>query len=147
MKIVLGTFSDNSDATAGCELALVELTPDYARQIAARMAGLHNLYASDGSLDEAHYWDGHARCFYDPDLEETLEATDKGYLVLDQGTEFAEAQFERVEYTHLVVAVDDNRAEVSWRAAPKNVSAYVETRPLPQALIKEIAASGSPPST
>lgn len=147
MKIVLGIFSDNSDVTAGCELALVELTADYARRIAARMAGLLNLYASDGSLDEAHYWDSHARYFDDPELEEALEAAAEGYLVLDEGAELAEELFQRVEYTHLVIAVDDRRAEVYWRAAPKNVSAYVETRPLPQALIEEVAASAAPLST
>jgi hypothetical protein len=145
MKIALGTCSSDPDFNAGCDFALVDLTPACAERILSRMRALHNLAESDHSLHEAHYWDAEAAYFettLDDEIDEQLEPAHDTYVVLDEGIEVPAEAFKGVEYTHMVVSVIGDELEVSWRASPKSASLYVESNPLPKSLIEEAARNG-----
>jgi hypothetical protein len=147
MKIVLATVSTNSEFNGKCDLALVDLTPAFARQIVSRMKALLSLAAADPALSEGHYWDHQAVYFEAPpddELRTLFNLTPESQRVLAYGAELPERLRQRVEYRHLVISVSGGEAEISWRASPKNVPIYVETNPLPQAVIVAVANGGSP---
>jgi hypothetical protein len=147
MRIVLTAVSSNSEFNGNCDLALVDLTPAYARRIMSRMKAILSLAAADPALSECHYWDSQAEYFEAPregNQSELLLPAGDTHRVLDAASDLPERLRQRVEYRHLVISVSGGEAEISWRASPKNVPIYVETNPLPQAVIVAVANGGSP---
>ena len=145
MRLVLGTYSTNSDFNGGCDFALIDLTPDYARQILSRMQAVKKLSQSDSSLHEAYFWDFHAQYFETPldeDFDAKLDGAFDRHVELDAQTMLPEELFKCVEYTHLIISVMGDEAEASWRASPKNAPEYVETNSIPQSLVAEVAGEG-----
>lgn len=148
MKIVSATHSTNPHYNGGCDYGLVDITPMLARRIRDRMKSLLALAAADADLHEAHYWDDHAEYLglkaadVSEELEESLSAAEDGYVSVNESAAVPPEAVERTEYCHMVIAIVGGAAEVYWRASPKNDSIYVETNPLPQSLIEEVAAGG-----
>jgi hypothetical protein len=144
MRIVPGTCSSEGDFNAGCDFAMVDLTPAYAERILNRMRALQALAQSDRSLHEAHYWDANAAYFETTlveEIDERLEPAHDTYVLLDETIDVPSEAFKRVEYTHMVISVMGEELEVSWRVTPRTASLYITTNGLPKSLIEDAAHS------
>ena len=56
MKVVLKVSSNNEHCDGGCELALVDLTPEVAATSLQRIAVLREQKSLDPDIDETYYW-------------------------------------------------------------------------------------------
>jgi hypothetical protein len=56
VKVVLKVSSNNEHCDGGCELALVELSPELADLAVRRIAVLREQKSLDPDVDETYYW-------------------------------------------------------------------------------------------
>jgi len=65
MKLVLKVSSNNEHCDGGCELALVDLTPQLGATALRRIAVLREQKSLDPDVDETYYW-AHAGEYFSP---------------------------------------------------------------------------------
>ncbi len=88
MKVVLRVSSNNEHCDGGCELALVELTPQLAAMALRRIAVLREQKNLDPDVDETYYW-AYVVEYFSPwvslvSTEEEVEPAVKVANVLDE---------------------------------------------------------------
>lgn len=80
-----------------------------------------------------------------PAYDTYFDCPRSNYVVLDDKVELPTEAFQRVEYTHMIILVMGEEAEVAWRASPKSASVYVTTNSLPQTFVEEAARGEGTP--
>ncbi len=155
MQVVLKVWSCNRDENAGCDFAVVEITPEFARLALHRIALLREHKALDQSLDETYYWDS-AADFFSPwlfpaagtpeseaacvKLEEELDRLqiDKNEVVTMSGNfSVPECQIARVECVQMVV----RESGIAFTAIPKHRDFYVTTTEIPESALERQATT------
>ena len=140
MKVVLKVSSSNEHCDGGCELALVELTPQLAAMALRRIAVLREQKNLDPDVDETYYW-AYVVEYFSPwvslvSTEEEVEPAVKVANVLDElGIEENEVltvpesfwvpscQIAAVECGQMIVRADS----IAFTAIPKHASFHVQT--------------------
>ena len=143
MLFILGATASDDASEFACDYAVVELTPELAQKILARMDALTMLYSRDCSLHEFDFWDTEVR-FYHREFDDGLDA----YMPRD-ASQYVAATDPRAAATgsplwteceHMVVAVGCPEPEVYWRARAKHSALRMETCSLPMAEIARTAS-------
>ena len=153
---MLRVSSSNQHDTGGCELALIELTPELASLALGRIAALRELKSVDPDLDEMYYWAYFIECYFDPwlsptssqktgETEETrladvldqLESHNSGSLGVPAHFQIPSSQVAAVECEQMVV----RRDSIAFMAIPKHTSFYVQTAEIPVTMLEAVAAS------
>ncbi len=151
MQVVLKVWSNNPDNNAGCDSALVEITPALAKLALRRIAVLCEQKAIDPPLDEMYYWDSGADYFSpwaDPTagtregegaclkLREELDRlqTD-GHEVATASGNFSvpQSQMARVECSQMVA----RESGIAFTAIPKHTDFYVTTAEIPKEFLEQ----------
>ena len=140
MKLVLRVSSNNEHCDGGCELALVELTPQLAAMALRRIAVLREQKNLDPDVDETYYW-AYVVEYFSPwvslvSTEEEVEPAVKVANVLNElGIEENEVltvpeifrvpscQIAAVECGQMLVRQDS----IAFTAIPKHASFHVQT--------------------
>ena len=155
MKLVLRVSSNNEHCDGGCELALVELTPQLAAMALRRIAVLREQKNLDPDVDETYYW-AYVVEYFSPwvslaSAEEEVEPAVKVANVLDElGIEENEVltvpeifrvpscQIAAVECGQMLVRQDS----IAFTAIPRHASFHVRTVEIPLAML-EAAVTGA----
>jgi len=155
MKLVLKVSSNNEHCDGGCELALVDLTPEVAATSLQRIAVLREQKSLDPDIDETYYWAYFVE-YFSPwvslaSTEEEVEPAVKVANVLDElGIEENEVlmvpesflvpscQIAAVECRQMVVRADC----IAFTAIPKHASFHVQTVEIPLGTL-EAAVTGA----
>jgi hypothetical protein len=140
MKLVLKVSSNNEHCDGGCELALVDLSPELAALALRRMVVLRELKCLDPDVDETYYW-AYVVEYFSPwvslvSTEAEVEPAVKVANVLDElGIEENEVltvpesfrvppcQIAAVECEQMIVRADC----IAFTAIPKHASFHVQT--------------------
>jgi len=140
MKLVLKVSSNNEHCDGGCELALLDLSPELAALALRRMVVLREQKCLDPDVDESYYW-AYVVEYFSPwvslvSTEEEVEPAVKVAHVLDElGIEendvltvpesfwVPSCQIAAVEYEQMIVRADC----VAFTAIPKHASFHVQT--------------------
>jgi len=140
MKVVLRVSSSNEHCDGGCELALVDLTPQLGATALRRIAVLREQKNLDPDVDETYYW-AYVVEYFSPwvslvSTEEEVEPAVKVANVLDElGIEENEVltvpesfwvpscQIAAVECEQMIVRADC----IAFTAIPKHASFHVQT--------------------
>jgi len=140
MKLVLKVSSNNEHCDGGCELALVDLSPELAALALRRMVVLREQKCLDPDVDETYYW-AYVVEYFSPwvslvSTEEEVEPAVKFANVLDElGIEANEVltvpesfwvpscQIAAVECEQMIVRADC----IAFTAIPKHASFHVQT--------------------
>jgi len=120
MRVGLKVWSGNPNWDAGCEYAMVDLTPEFAALALGRIGTVREQQATDPELEESYLRDSHAAYFSlwvesgtQPDSGcEAAQATTLGDLRVDhrevvqvpEGFQVTESQLARVECEQMIVA-------------------------------------------
>jgi hypothetical protein len=153
VQVILKVWCSNSDHNVGCDFALVEVTPDFARLSLRRIKVLREQKALDPAVDETYCWDS-AALFFSPwagpvggtregeaaclKLEEELDLLriDRQEVVTASGDfSVPQSQIARVECVQMVV----RDSGIAFTAIPKHTDFYVTTAEIP----KEVLQRGS----
>jgi hypothetical protein len=155
MKVVLRVSSNNEHCDGGCELALVELTPQLAAMALRRIAVLREQKNLDPDVDETYYW-AYVVEYFSPwvslaSTKEEVEPAVEVANVLDElGVEENEVlmvpesflvpscQIAAVECGKIIVREDS----IAFTAIPKHASFHVQTVEIPRAML-EAAVTGA----
>jgi len=155
MKLVLKVSSNNEHCDGGCELALVDLTPEVAATSLQRIAVLREQKSLDPDIEETYYW-AYVVEYFSPwvslaSAEEEVEPAVKVANVLDElGIEENEVltvpesfgvpscQIAAVECGKIIVREDS----IAFTAIPRHASFHVQTVEIPRAML-EAAATGA----
>ena len=156
MKVVLRVSSNNEHCDGGCELALVELTPQLAAMALRRIAVLREQKNLDPDVDETYYW-AYVVEYFSPwvslvSTEEEVEPAVKVANVLNElGIEENEVltvhesfrvpscQIAAVECEQMIVRADC----IAFTAIPKHASFHVQTVEIPLGTLEAAAARAS----
>jgi sulfur carrier protein ThiS len=140
MKVILRVSSNNEHCDGGCELALVDLTPQLAGMALRRIAVLREQKSLDPDIDETYYW-AYVVEYFSPwvslaSTEEEVEPAVTVANVLDElGIEENEVitvpeslrvpscQIAAVECEQMIVRADC----IAFTAIPKHASFHVQT--------------------
>ena len=140
MKLVLKVSSNNEHCDGGCELALVDLSPELAALALRRIAVLREQKFLDPDVDETYYW-AYVVEYFSPwvslaSTKEEVEPAVEVANVLDEfGVEENEVlmvpesflvpscQVAAVECRQMVVRADC----IAFTAIPKHASFHVQT--------------------
>ena len=157
MQVVLKVWSNNPDHSGGCDFALVEITPDFARLALRRIEVLREQKALDAALDEMYFWnsttdffspwagpaggtrEGEAACLK---LEEELDLLqiDRHEVVTASGDfSVPQSQIARVECVQMVV----RESGIAFTAIPKHTDFYVTTAEVPREIFRRHTERGS----
>jgi hypothetical protein len=155
MKLVLRVSSNNEHCDGGCELALVELTPQLAAMALRRIAVLREQKNLDPDVDETYYW-AYVVEYFSPwvslvSTEEEVEPAVKVANVLNElGIEENEVltvpesfrvpscQIAAVECGQIIVRQDS----IAFTAIPRHASYHIQTAEIPLAML-EAAVTGA----
>ncbi|MGA9055436.1 MAG: hypothetical protein WB763_02885 [Terriglobia bacterium] len=155
MKLVLKVSSNNEHCDGGCELALVDLTPQLGAMALRRIAVLREQKNLDADVEETYYW-AYVVEYFSPwvslvSTEEEVEPAVKVANVLDElGIEENEVltvpesfwvpscQIAAVECGQMLVRQDS----IAFTAIPRHASFHVRTVEIPLAML-EAAATGA----
>ena len=160
MRIVLKVSSSNEYCDAGCEFALVDLTPELAALALERIAALRDQKTLDPNIDETSYWAYFVVCYFSRYARLAMDEKDvegshasMGYMLDDLQIEEREvvhvpeifqvpsSQIAAVECEKMLVRADS----IIFSAIPKHASFYVQTVEIPIAMLE--AALAICPST
>ena len=140
MKLVMKVSSNNEHCDGGCELALVDLSPELAALALRRMVVLREQKCLDPDVDETYYW-AHVVEYFSPwvslaSTKEEVEPAVEVANVLDElGVEENEVlmvpesflvpscQVAAVECRQMVVRADC----IAFTAIPQHASFHVQT--------------------
>ncbi len=150
MQVILKVWSSNSDHNGGCDFALVEVTPDFARLALRRIKVLREQKALDPAVDETYCWDS-AALFFSPwagpvggtregeasrlKLEEQLDLLQiDRHEVVTASEDFAvpQSQIGRVECVQMVVREDG----IAFTAIPKHTDLCVTSAEIPKEIFE-----------
>jgi hypothetical protein len=155
MKVVLKVSSNNEHCDGGCELELVDLSPELAALALRRMVVLREQKCLDPDADETYYW-AHVVEYFSPwvslaSTKEEVEPAVEVANVLDElGVEENEVltvpesfwvpscQIAAVECGQMIVRADC----IAFTAIPKHASFHVQTVEIPLGTL-EAAANGA----
>jgi len=155
MKLVLKVSSNNEHCDGGCELALVDLTPELAALALRRMVVLREQKCLDPDVDETHYW-AYVVEYFSPWVslastkEEVEPAVEIANMLDELGIEENEVlavpesflvpscQIAAVECEQMIVRADC----IAFTAIPKHASFNVQTVEIPLGTL-EAAATGA----
>ena len=156
MKLVLRVSSNNEHCDGGCELALVELTPQLAAMALRRIAVLREQKNLDPDVDETYYW-AYVVEYFSPwvslvSTEEEVEPAVEVANVLDElGVEKNEVlmvpesflvpscQIAAVECGQIIVRQDS----IAFTAIPRHASYHIQTAEIPLAMLEAAATRAS----
>jgi len=155
MKLVLEVSSNNEHCDGGCELALLDLSPELAALALRRMVVLREQKRLDPDVDETYYW-AYVVEYFSPwvslaSTKEDVEPAVKVANVLDElGIEENEVltvpesflvpscQIAAVECEQMIVRADC----IAFTAIPKHASFHVQTVEIALSTL-EAAATGA----
>ncbi|HEV3023603.1 MAG TPA: hypothetical protein VGX76_14110 [Pirellulales bacterium] len=146
MTVILGATASDTDSVHACDHAAIELTPELARKILARIDTVTAAHRADSSTHELHFWDCEATFFQrtdDDDLDERIPDDASAYLEMEEPVSLADEALLWTEYTHMVVAVNGVEPEVYWLALSKHVPVRMQTAALPQSFVEQVARGGA----
>ena len=156
MKLVLKVSSNNEHCDGGCELALVDLTPQLGAMALRRIAVLREQKNLDADVEETYYW-AYVVEYFSPwvslvSTEEEVEPAVKVANVLDElGIEENEVltvpesfwvpscQIAAVECGQMLVRQDS----IAFTAIPRHASFHVRTVEIPLAMLEAAAIGAS----
>ena len=155
MKVVLRVSSSNEHCDGGCELALVDLTPQLGATALRRIAVLREQKSLDPDIDGTYYW-AYVVEYFSPwvSLARTKEEVEPAVEVADMLDEIGmeenevltvpeifrvpSCQVAAVECLQMVVRADC----IAFSAIPKHASFHVQTVEVPLGTL-EAAATGA----
>ena len=165
MHLVFMVHSSNSETCAGCNYAVVELTPAIVELIHKRAALVYETTRQDAQLDEISFWDSTAD-FYGSALADACQeaiaantangdadqaATDWltdlescGYAVVPQGVDLDKVEPQRTECDRMIVSAaigDRDDGEICWKSIPKHTDIHVTTWELPLSALNRLLAA------
>jgi hypothetical protein len=114
------------------ECFVIEITPDYAKVLLARLESFMGVAGQDRALWEMYFWDSSGD-YYGVDWEKTVEEYD------EEGREIVVPKFDapgRTEVDQLIV----RKEELCWTAMPKHGDVYTVTDAIKWHEIRQIAA-------
>jgi hypothetical protein len=156
MKLVLKVSSNNEHCDGGCELALVDLSPELAALALRRMVVLREQKCLDRDVDETYYW-AHVVEYFSPwvslaSTKEEVEPAVEVANVLDElGVEKNEVlmvpesflvpscQIAAVECGQIIVRQDS----IAFTAIPRHASYHIQTAEIPLAMLEAAATRAS----
>ena len=156
MKLVLKVSSNNEHCDGGCELALVDLSPELAALALRRMVVLREQKCLDPDVEETYYW-AHVVEYFSPwvslaSTKEEVEPAVEVANVLDElGVEENEVlmvsesflvpscQIAAVECGKIIVREDS----IAFTAIPKHASFHVQTVEIPRAMLEATVSGAS----
>ena len=156
MKLVLKVSSNNEHCDGGCELALVNLSPELAALALRRMVVLREQKSLDPDVDETYYW-AHVVEYFSPWVslartKEQVEPAVEVANVLDElGIEENEVltvpesflvpscQIAAVECGQMLVRQDS----IAFTAIPKHTSFHVQTVEISRARLEATVSDAS----
>jgi hypothetical protein len=169
MKILFRAESDNSEYSADCDCAIVDMTPDLWEEVRRRVKLARRVFQADGGLWRLCFWGGTAE-FYSYGLvmacEEAVSATtegpeeeksaaasawsaqidDPGYALLPSGVDLAAHQAESTECDQMIVRCVPHcgqpEFEIAWTAMPKHADFSVTTCDLPLTVLESYFRKG-----
>jgi len=157
MRVALRVSSSYEHWDAGCEFALVEVTPELAVLALRRIAALHAQRSEDPEIDETYYWTSCVECYFSPwiaqedagaevepaclRVAERLcegQSEDDGVIEVSDNFRVPRCQIAGVECQQMIV----REAAIAFSAIPKHTSFYVHTAEITVAMLD--AALGLP---
>ena len=155
MKLVLKVSSNNEHCDGGCELALVDLSPELAALALRRIAVLREQKFLDPDVDETYYW-AHVVEYFSPwvSLASTKKEVEPAVEVANVLDEFGVEENEVLMVPEsfwvpscLVAAVECRqmivRADcIAFTAIPKHASFHVQTVEIALGTL-EVAVTGA----
>ena len=154
MRVILKVWSSNPDNNGGCDFAVIEITPEFARLALRRIAVLREQKGLDHAVDETYYWDSAADFFSSwlhpaggtPEseaaclkLEEELNLLqiDKNEVATASGDfSVPQGQIARVECAEMVV----RESGIAFTAIPKHTDFHVTTAEVPIEVLEQSLA-------
>jgi hypothetical protein len=159
--LVLRTSTSDpmNEYRAGCECAVLDVTPELVERARSRAAAALALQKEHPHLYELYFWHGYEPEFYgdalveaceeaDPEFARELEET--GYVRLPEGIDLDAHLQEGTECEQMIVRIDPPLKEppavgIAWVVIPKHTSLYVTTGAIPLPALEEFAPSGVVP--
>jgi hypothetical protein len=159
MRIILKVSSSNEYCDGGCELALVDLTPELAALALQRIAMLREQKSLDPDIDETYYWAYFAEYFSTwvnlaaaenevdsasltfADMLDGLRIADNEVFTVPESFQLPPSQIAAVECQEMIAREDS----VAFTAIPRHASFRVQTVEIPLAVL-EAAATPTPSS-
>ena len=164
MKILLKTESSDPDTNAGCECAMLDVTRELLKQLAARVKIARQAAEADTDLYELYFWGG-APTFHGYDLIEAC-----GEAAAELGEDDWEGQFEEQGFLPIPETVDTEQFEpkrtecdqeiirrqgtgktggfeVAWTMIPKHTDIYITTKGVSLDRLKSVVADTKPVGT
>lgn len=147
--VLLKVTSSNEDYSAGCDYAVVEMTPPLAQQCLMRIALLKELKSRQDALHEMHYWDNEPRFFRwfdgletlrDVELQEPVDQVlDKhSSCIPDAPIRIPEDAVQGTDCLYMVVGEN----EVYWEAIPRHAAIRVSTAEIDRKTLEKVARGG-----
>lgn len=151
MKILLKTESSNPDFNADCECAMLDVTPELAQQIKARVRIARQAAKADSDLWELYFW-GPAPTFHGYDLieacaEAAVESSDasqddweqrfedQGFLPIPETVDVERFEPKGTECDQEIIRCErtgkTGSFEVAWTMIPKHTDIYITTKGIP----------------
>lgn len=147
MKIILECSSSDENYNGGCDYALVDLTPELARNLLSKHHAFMRLHKQTKAY-EAYWWDCSATFFSpypmfeeEPKPEETarveleLQPMQDGYLEVPDDFRLGENMEARTDCDQMCVREDG----VWWFCHPKNDGAHITTPTVPKRILERAA--------
>ncbi|MGA2255890.1 MAG: hypothetical protein ABSG53_14685 [Thermoguttaceae bacterium] len=170
MYLILNAHSSNEHYNAGCDYAVVDLTPALAEQIRSRVALARKARQKDADLWELYFWggtpdfhdhaildacqDAAAASGLDPDNADCDWLTEfelQEYAVVPMGVDLNVHERQRTECDQMIIQISPSplRREFSiiWTASPKYADLDVTTAELPLTAMEELLATALRPVT
>ena len=154
MPIILNVWSSSPFNNGGCDFAVVDLTPEFAKLALRRIATLCEQKSLDPCVYEMYYWGSEAEYFSpwadflsDPEektacpglgtLLEQLSADGHEIVVAEDKPALLESQIARVECGQMIVRENS----ISFTAIPKHTDFYVTTAEIPKEVLQRAVTS------
>jgi sulfur carrier protein ThiS len=156
MKVVLRVSSNNEHCDGGCELALVDLSPELADLALRRIAVLREQKNLDPDIDETYYW-AYVVEYFSPwvslastkeevepavkvaDMLDELGIEENEVLTVPESFQVPSYQIAAVECGQIIVRQDS----IAFTAIPRHASYHVQTAEIPLTMLEAAAITPS----
>ena len=156
MKVVLRVSSNNEHCDGGCELALVDLSPELADLALRRIAVLREQKNLDPDIDETYYW-AYVVEYFSPwvslastkeevepavkvaDMLDELGIEENEVLTVPESLQVPSYQIAAVECGQIIVRQDS----IAFTAIPRHASYHVQTAEIPLTMLEAAAITPS----
>jgi hypothetical protein len=169
MKILFRAESDNSEYSADCDFAIVDMTPALWQEVRRRVKLARRIFQADGDLWRLCFWGGTAEfhpyrlvmacedavfaATEGPEDAKSAAASawsaqidDPGYALLPSGVDLAAHPAESTECDQMNVRCLPHcgkpEFDIAWTAMPKHADFSVATRDLPLAVLESYFRKG-----